>query len=65
VESAVVRLSELKIGTIINTSSGGCDSESEEEMLKILKGAGIGGPTIWSGTADQIERSFAEAAAQN
>jgi hypothetical protein len=40
VESAVVRLSELKIGAIINTSSGGCDSESEEEMLKIAQGCG-------------------------
>jgi len=34
-------VSELKVGAIINTSSGGRDSESETEMLEILKGAGV------------------------
>ena len=29
-------ISGLKVGAIINTSSGGCDSESEAEMLDIL-----------------------------
>jgi hypothetical protein len=41
VESNAIRLSELKVGAIINTSSGGYDSESEEKMLNNLKGAGI------------------------
>src|SRR5438034_11197854 len=30
-------LSELKVGAIINTSSGGGDSESQQKMLSILK----------------------------
>ena len=64
VESAVVRLSELKVGAIINTSSGGCDLESEREMIGILERAGIVEPRTWCGAATEMERSFAEAAEQ-
>jgi diacylglycerol kinase family enzyme len=59
-----IRLSELKVGAIINTSSGGCDLESEQKMLIILKDAGIVEPKMWCGEADQMEPSFAEAAGQ-
>jgi diacylglycerol kinase family enzyme len=63
-ESNAVHLSELNVGVIINTSSGGCDSGSEEKVLNILKSAGIVEPKTWCGGADQMERSFAEAARQ-
>jgi diacylglycerol kinase family enzyme len=63
-ESNAIRLSELKVGVIINTSSGGCDSESQEKMLSSLRGAGIVEPETWCGEAEQMERSFAEAAGQ-
>jgi diacylglycerol kinase family enzyme len=63
-ESNAIRLSELKVGAIINTSSGGCDSESEAKMLAKLKDAGIVEPRIWCGGADKMEPSFAEAAAE-
>jgi diacylglycerol kinase family enzyme len=59
-----IRLSELKVGAIINTSSGGSDSESEQRMLRILTGAGIVEPKTWCGEAEEIERFFAEAARQ-
>ena len=59
-----IRLSELKIGAIINTSSGGCDSESEQKILSILTRAGIVEPKVWCGEAKEMERSFAEAAGQ-
>jgi hypothetical protein len=59
-----VRLSELRVGAIINTSSGGCDLESEEKMLNIFKAAGIVEPKTWCGRSDQIERSLAEAFGQ-
>jgi diacylglycerol kinase family enzyme len=59
-----IRLSELKVGAIINTSSGGCDSESEQKMLSILKRAGIVEPKMWCGGADHMELSFAEATEQ-
>jgi diacylglycerol kinase family enzyme len=59
-----IRVSELKVGAIINTSSGGCDLESEQKMLIILKDAGIVEPKMWCGEADQMEPSFAEAAGQ-
>jgi len=59
--SKAIHLSELKVGVIINASSGGYDLECEHKMLDILKGAGIVEAKIWCGDADQIERSFTEA----
>ena len=59
--SNAIPLSELKVGVIINASSGGYDLECEHKMLDILKGAGIGEAKIWCGDADQMERSFTEA----
>src|SRR5215217_161213 len=61
-EPAGIRVSRMKIAAIINTSSGGCDSESEAEMLNILKAAGVTNCKTWCGASDQIERAFAEAA---
>jgi diacylglycerol kinase family enzyme len=60
-----IRLSELKVGAIINTSSGGCDSESEQKIFSILTSAGIVEPKVWCGEAKEMERSLAEAAEQN
>jgi diacylglycerol kinase family enzyme len=59
-----IRLSELKVGGIINISSGSCDLESEPKMLSILKGAGVVEPRTWCGESDKMERFFAEAAGQ-
>jgi len=57
-------ISGLRVGAIINTSSGGCDVESEAEMLEIVNGAGVTDCKTWCGESDQIERAFAEAATQ-
>ena len=62
-ESTAIRLAELNFGAIINTSSGGSDSGSEAELLNILEGTGVTKCKTWCGQADQMERSFAEAAA--
>jgi len=59
-----IRLQELKVGVIINTSSGSYDSESEQKMLDILTGAGVVEPKVWCGEAKEMERFFAEAAGQ-
>lgn len=59
-----IRLSELNVGAIINTSSGGCDLESEKKMLNTLKDAGIAEPRMWCGRADQMAQFLAEAAGQ-
>jgi diacylglycerol kinase family enzyme len=61
-KSADFDISGLKVGAIINTSSGGCDSESEAEMLDILKGAGVSNCRTWCGESDQTELAFADAA---
>src|SRR6266487_6327061 len=63
-ESKAIRLSELKVGAIINTSSGSCDLGSEQKMFSILKRAGIVESKMWCGGADYMEPSFADAAAQ-
>jgi diacylglycerol kinase family enzyme len=62
VESNAIRWSDLKVGAIINTSSGGCDLDSEATMLETLKSAGIVDAKLWCAVADEMERSFAEAA---
>ena len=59
-----IRLQELKVGVIINTSSGSYDSESEQKMLTNLTGAGVVEPKVWCGEAKEMERFFAEAAGQ-
>jgi diacylglycerol kinase family enzyme len=61
-EPARIHVSGMKVGAIINTSSGGCDTESEKEILDILKSAGVTDCKTWCGDSDQIERAFAEAA---
>lgn len=61
-KSAHIDVSGLKVAAIINTSSGGCDAESETEMLEILKDAGMTNCKTWCGESKQIERAFAEAA---
>jgi diacylglycerol kinase family enzyme len=58
-----IRLQELKVGVIINTSSGSYDSESEEKILSILTGAGVE-PKVWCGEAKEMDRFFEEAAGQ-
>jgi diacylglycerol kinase family enzyme len=54
----------LKVGAIINTSSGSCDLGSEQKMLSILTGAGLVEPKTWCGEGDKMERFLAEAARQ-
>src|SRR3954466_3316361 len=61
-EPARIDVSNVKVGAIINTSSGGCDAESEAEMLDILKDANVSNCRIWCGKPDQIETAFAEMA---
>ncbi len=61
-EQAGIQVSQMKVGAIINTSSGDCDSKSEAEMLNILKAAGVTNCKTWCGDSDQIEQAFAEVA---
>jgi diacylglycerol kinase family enzyme len=63
--SNAIHLSELKVGVIINASSGGFDSESGQKMSCILGRAGIVEPRIRCGSADEMTRSFVEATEQN
>jgi diacylglycerol kinase family enzyme len=60
-----IRLSESKVGVIINTSSGGWNSESEQKILTIVTRAGIVEPKVWCDSADEMTRSLIEATGQN
>jgi diacylglycerol kinase family enzyme len=62
IEPPGIHVSQMNVAAIINTSSGGCDSESGAEMLDILKSASVTNCKTWCGASDQIERAFAEAA---
>jgi diacylglycerol kinase family enzyme len=57
----VIHLSELKVGAILNASSGSYNSECESKMLDILKAQGVFEPRIWCGDAGQIDRLLKEA----
>lgn len=57
-QARTIRIGEMKVGAILNTSSGSCDEESEAKMLLILKEAGIKDPQIWCGGADQVSDAF-------
>src|SRR4029450_11048790 len=62
--SNAISVSELKVGVIINASSGGYDSKCEDKMLDILKSAGIVEAKIWCGEQAQMERRLPEAPPQ-
>ena len=55
----------MKVGVIINTSSGGFDSGSEQKILSLLARAGIVEPKVWCDSADEMTRSLIEATGQN
>lgn len=63
--SVKIDVSASRVGVIINTSSGGCDCESEAEIVRLLKRARAEYCEAWCGQADQIERAFAEAEVHN
>lgn len=56
-----MHLAELKVGGVVNISSGGCDSESEPKMLSILRTAGVVEPKTWCGQGEEMEQCFEEA----
>jgi diacylglycerol kinase family enzyme len=62
IDDGDIAVSDLKVGAVINISSGGCDSESEAEMLGIFKAAGVTNCKTWCGESKEIERAVAEAA---
>jgi diacylglycerol kinase family enzyme len=61
-KSADLDVSKMKVGVVINTSSGGCNSESEAEMLDVLSCAGVTNHKTWCLESDQIESALAQAA---
>jgi diacylglycerol kinase family enzyme len=56
-------LATLRIGAILNTSSGSCTKESEARMREIFEEAGVGSARLWCTAADGVENSFSEAEA--
>lgn len=63
-QSAGLDVSTLKVECIINTSSGGCDSKSEAEMLEIFEDAVVTDCKTWCGESEAIGRALAQAVAR-
>jgi len=55
-----LHLREMKIGVIINTSSGGCDVSSEVHMQKLLIDAHIVSPRMWCTGSEGLPRALEE-----
>ncbi len=58
-------ISVMKVGALINTSSGGCDVSSEEKMREILRNAGVHNIRMWCGGAKAVALSLEEAIAED
>lgn len=56
-------LSRLKIGALLNTSSGSCDPSCEREMVDQIEAAGCRVHRIWCGGGETVEAALVEAKA--
>lgn len=54
-------LSKLKIGALLNTSSGSCEPACEQKMIDQLEAAGCGVHKMWCGGGEMVGEALAEA----
>lgn len=54
-------LRSLRIGALLNTSSGGCDATSRDALLAILKEAGIEPAKVWDVVGKDVDQALSEA----
>ena len=53
-------LSTLRIGALLNTSSGSCDVTAQQELESLAESAGLQLAKIWCGDGDAVEKALAE-----
>lgn len=64
IEAGRVELRGIRIGALLNTSSGSCDLQAEEDVEAILRSEGLSPDRIWCGAGDQVDSALAEAKAR-
>lgn len=63
IEGDRVDLRGLRIGALLNTSSGSCDLQAEEDMAAILGAAGLSPVRLWCGAGSEVDQAVVEAKA--
>jgi diacylglycerol kinase family enzyme len=61
-EGERVDLTGLRIGALLNTSSGSCDVEAEADLAAILNSEGVAPTKVWCGGGEGVDGALAEAA---
>lgn len=61
VTTSALDLSKLKIGALLNTSSGSCDPACEQMMVERLEAAGCSVHKMWCGGGDTVGEALVEA----
>ena len=63
IEGDRVELRGLRIGALLNTSSGSCDLQAEEDLEAILEAEGLSPVRVWCGAGAEVDQAVAEAKA--
>lgn len=64
IEGDRVQLRGLRIGALLNTSSGSCDVEAEHDVEAILGSEGLTPVQVWCGAGSEVDQAIAEAKVQ-
>lgn len=63
IEGAKVDLRALRIGALLNTSSGSCDVKAEEDIEAILASEGLSPVRVWCGAGGEVDQAVADSKA--
>lgn len=63
IEGDKIELGGMRIGALLNTSSGSCDLQAEADVQAILAGEGLAPVRLWCGGGEDVDRALAEARA--
>jgi diacylglycerol kinase family enzyme len=64
-EGRPLDLRDLRIGALLNTSSGSCDVQAEQDLEAILEGAGLSAVRVWCGGGAEVDQALADARAHD
>lgn len=63
IDGDLVDLRGGRIGALLNTSSGSCDLQSEEDLEAILESEGLSAVRVWCGNGSEVDQAVADAKA--
>ncbi len=61
-DDAQLDLRSMRIGALLNTSSGSCDLQAEADLSSILEGVGVTPVQTWCGAGTEVDQALSEAA---